>query len=208
MSDLKQCLDMAESEVRLLRVEISTIRAQRDAIAREAGRSREALSQCQKLIKSEWFISDCPTNESPRMEYDACESALTTPATDEWLSGKIAEAVGPWVEVANRREAQVAVLREAGNEIMVRAAFIGHPGERFYDRGDGVMVPDWREELSALESAMIQTAAIASRYKARVREEVLRELEDLAETDRNGNLVVQWCDIKQLADAAWGEAQG
>jgi len=39
-------------------------------------RLREALEACAKLINAEWFIDDCPTNESPRMEYEAAMTAL------------------------------------------------------------------------------------------------------------------------------------
>lgn len=64
----------------------------------------------------------------------------------------------------------------------------------------------FRELRLGLKQLRAQRDAIASRYRARVRAEALRELEDLAETDWNGNLAVQWCDINQLADAAEREA--
>ena len=38
--------------------------------------AEKALEGCARLIKAEWFIDDCPTNESPRMEYESTTDAL------------------------------------------------------------------------------------------------------------------------------------
>ena len=58
-----------------------------------------------------------------------------------------------WVELHDK----LATMREALKEVRLRAAFVGHPGEAFYDRGDGVMVPDWRDVLTQLEEALNET---------------------------------------------------
>lgn len=49
-------------------------------------------------------------------------------------------------------------LREALEEMRLRALFVGHPGEAFHDRGDGVMVPDWRDALAKCEAALNPTS--------------------------------------------------
>jgi small-conductance mechanosensitive channel len=68
--------------------------------------------------------------------------------------------------------AHAADLRGALEEVRIRAAFVGHPGEAFYDRGDGVMVPDWRDVLHQLESVVARTPA---QSLGRIKAEALRE---------------------------------
>ena len=72
---------------------------------------------------------------------------------------------------AEAAESTVAGLRRALEEVRIRAAFIGHPGEAFYDRGDGVMVPDWRDVLQQLEAAL---AASPAEHERRIKAESLR----------------------------------
>jgi hypothetical protein len=43
---------------------------------------------------------------------------------------------------------------EALEGVKVRAAFIGHPGESYWDAGDGHMIPDWRGELLLIEDVL------------------------------------------------------
>lgn len=49
---------------------------------------------------------------------------------------------------------RVEVAKAALHSFRVRVAFIGHPGERFWDTGDGHMIPDWRDELAESEAAL------------------------------------------------------
>ncbi|MCV5968825.1 hypothetical protein, partial [Lactococcus petauri] len=48
----------------------------------------------------------------------------------------------------------VGELRGALYSFRIRVAFIGHPGERFWDTGEGHMLPDWRDELQESETAL------------------------------------------------------
>ena len=66
-----------------------------------------------------------------------------------------------FVKISNkaaRLEEEAIRLREALEEMRLRALFVGHPGEAFHDRGDGVMVPDWRDALAKCEAALNPTA--------------------------------------------------
>lgn len=63
--------------------------------------------------------------------------------------------------------AEAARLREALETIQIRAAFMNHPGESFFDNGEGVMIPDWRGELQQMESALASTPTTAEWLAAR-----------------------------------------
>lgn len=52
-------------------------------------------------------------------------------------------------------------LREALENVKVRVAFIGHPGEAFWE-ANGIMLPDWRSELAAIDAALTAPATDAA----------------------------------------------
>jgi hypothetical protein len=66
---------------------------------------------------------------------------------------------------------------EALNAIKVRIAFVGHPGEAFWEL-DGIRMPDWREELQLIEAAT-DTPALAW-LAQRDAEVAAKALEDIA----------------------------
>ena len=74
---------------------------------------RKALENATKLIKAEWFIEDCPLNESPRLGYEALVAALSNPGATEAL-----ERV--------RREAKIEVLESLKKQAEDLRAIIGN----------------------------------------------------------------------------------
>jgi hypothetical protein len=51
-------------------------------------------------------------------------------------------------------EAENERLRKALEDIRLRMIYVGHPAELMQDRGDGVIVPDWRNEFAIIEAAL------------------------------------------------------
>lgn len=182
-----------ESTITLPLAEWKQLRAQRDAIAAEAGRLREAVVKMPCWCKMPVHPDD--------KQCLRCQTILAIPTTDAWLTGKIAESVGPL-------EAQVAALREAVKNLMneLDSRVYAVMAIRAYEDGN---------------QSLAQTAATASRYRARVRAEVLREAANLIrQTTPDGEMKSVYEDgkqagryyaieqIEQLADAAEREQQG
>lgn len=225
MSDIGEVLKLAADE-RGLRVGIETIRAERDVIAAEAGRLREAIEKASERMSGTYqeyaggpeMCSGCHQPQprvisASRHEPDCpaviLSAALTTPATDAWLAERIAEAEGPLEdelrELRNERDAAVycielnghatdhskALLEDRDAEIrkpledqvaalreMLGGIISGEPidADPVYKRIEYVEFQVDRTELEECRQLLAQTAATASRYRARVRAEVLREL--------------------------------
>lgn len=89
-------------------------RAQRDAIAAEAGRLRESLEE----VTGDYRGGADNALEDPYV-MERAQSALATPTADAWLAGKIAEAVGPLEdrlkELQNERDAAVYCIELNGH---------------------------------------------------------------------------------------------
>lgn len=155
-------------------------------------------------LRQEWkqlrAQRDAITAEAGRLR-EALEYAKALFAAEV---GAIKHAQRQAVERAQSAEAQVAALREALGGIINGEPIDADPVHR---RIKYVEFQVDRTELEECLELLSQTAATASRYRARVRVEVLRQAAKTIREDAALNAAYHALRLESMADAAEREAQ-